>query len=188
MRYFLLVALVVTAWSWGLNIGAKPSDFELKATDGKSYSLLKSLSTDTGAVVVFIATKCPYSNAYNERYNALAAELKAKNFAFLAINSNDTEDMDEVTRHAKSESAKFSFPVLKDVGHKVADIFNAQKTPEAFVIAKSGEIVYHGRIDDDSEGRAVKRRDLLAAVEESLAGKTVSVKEMSAFGCSIKRK
>ena len=41
------------------------------------------------------------------------------------------------------------FPVLKDEQNRVADKYDAQVTPEAFVINSSGMVVYHGRIDDN---------------------------------------
>jgi peroxiredoxin len=138
--------------------------------------------------VVFVATKCPYSNAYNERYNGLAADLKklGKKVAFFPINSNDTESMEEVKKHA--EEHKFTFPVLKDEKHAIADGFKAEKTPEAYLVGADGKVFYHGRIDDDTEGKKITRKDLLAALEEHLAGKKVTVAETKAFGCSIKRK
>lgn len=189
MRHVILVALFVSRLSLGLAVGEKAPDFKLKATDGNEYGLKDALAANTAAIVVFIATKCPYSNAYNERYNQLIGELKKKapkKVAFLAVNSNDTEPFDEVKKHAAERS--YAFPVLKDDSHKVADLYRAEKTPEAFLVDAKGDVVYHGRIDDDTEGKNVKRRDLLAAVDDTLAGKPVSVKETKAFGCSIKRK
>lgn len=170
-----------------LGIGAAAPTFNLGATDGKTYDFSKELKGAEAAVVVFVATKCPYSNAYNKRYNELAEALKKlpKKVAFFAINSNVTEPMDDVKKHATEN--KFNFPVLKDEGSKIADGYTAERTPEAYVIDKTGKVVYHGRIDDDSEGTAVKRKDLFAAAEEVISGKKVSVAETKAFGCSIKR-
>src|SRR5688572_16952268 len=113
MRKVLLFSGLFLAPSaaWALNIGAPAPDFTLTATDGKEYGLSKALKENDAAVVVFIATKCPYSNAYNERYNEMIGALKkkAKKVAFLAVNSNVTEPMDEVKAHATEK--KFIFPV-----------------------------------------------------------------------------
>ena len=94
--------------------------------------------------------------------------------------------MAEVKKHA--DERKFSFPVLKDDKHLIADAFGAEKTPEAYLIGADGKIFYHGRIDDDTEGKKITRRDVVVALQEHFAGKKVSQAETKAFGCSIKRK
>ncbi len=172
-----------------IGIGAEAPGFSLVGTDGKTYDLKNELKTADAAAVVFVATKCPYSNAYNERYNEFAASIRKfapKRVAFFAINSNVTEPLDEIKKHASDH--KFTFAVLKDEGSKIADSFGAERTPEAFLIDKQGKVLYHGRVDDDSEGTAVKRKDLFLAAEEHLSGKKISTAETKAFGCSIKRK
>lgn len=182
-RVFAGVALAATG------VGQSAPEFSLTATDGKQYGLKRALASHDAAVVVFVATKCPYSNAYNGRYNDLhkaLSNLNGKKVAWLAINANNTEPMDEVKSHAQTN--QFAFPVLKDEGNKVADAYGAEKTPETFLVGKSGKVLYHGRIDDDSDGKNIKSQDLRKAIEEAVAGKEVSTKETKSFGCSIKRK
>ncbi len=186
LKIFLL-ALALTSPVFSIGVGQKVASFELKAVDGKQYNLENELKKKEMVAVIFIATKCPYSNAYIQRYRTLFDALSQRiSVSLFTINSNDTESFDEVKAHAKEN--KFSFPVLKDEGHKVADLFGAEKTPEVFLVGKDKEILYHGRIDDDAEGKHVKRQDLLAAVDEVVTKKPISVKETKAFGCSIKRK
>jgi peroxiredoxin len=185
MRYLLILVSLFGAGSFAAVTQVTPFA-DLKATDGKSYGLETALKSNKAAVVVFIATECPFSNKYNARYEKLAKTLKAKNVAFLPINSNDTEPLTKVSEHAKEH--KFSFPVLKDEAHKIADAFQAEKTPEAFLIGKDRSVLYHGRIDDDTEGTSKNpSQDLLAAVDQHLANKPIQVKETKAFGCTIKK-
>ncbi len=188
MRHVIFSLLFFATSAFSLAPGNVAPGFKLTGTDGASYDLKEALKTNQAAVVLFVATKCPYSNAYNERYNALAADLKklGKKVAFFAINSNDTEPMDEVKKHAGEH--KFSFPVLKDEKHAIADAYKAEKTPEAYLIGADGKIFYHGRIDDDTQGKKITRKDLWVALDEHLGGKKVAVAETKAFGCSIKRK
>jgi len=80
----------------------------------------------------------------------------------------------------------FTFPVYKDSGN-VACLFNAQVTPETYVIDKQGIIRYHGAIDDAQNEARVKKQSLRAALDEILAGKAVAVAETKAFGCTVKR-
>ena len=137
-------------------------------------------------VVMFIATKCPYSNAYNDRMRDMAAAYEKKGVLFVGINSNKTEPADEVVAHARQHG--FGFPLMKDPENKVADLYDARHTPEVFVVDPEGKLRYHGRIDENSDDAAkVTSPDLKNALESLLAGQPIARAETKAFGCSIKR-
>jgi peroxiredoxin len=163
---------------------SKAENFTLKDYTGKSHSLT-DYKDSKAIVVMFIATQCPVSNDYNSRMAALYKDYHEKNVAFLAINSNKQESLEEITQHSQKNG--FQFPVLKDPDNGIADRFNAQVTPEIFVLNSDFDILYHGRIDDSQRESEIKSSDLRNALEEILAGKPVSRKETKAFGCSIKR-
>ncbi|MCX7925102.1 MAG: redoxin domain-containing protein [Fimbriimonadales bacterium] len=136
-------------------------------------------------VIIFIATRCPVSLDYDERMANLAKEYADKGVLFLGINSNHIEPASEVTEHAKQKG--FTFPVLKDEGNKVADMYAARVTPEVFVLDSNFTLRYHGRIDDSQNPNRVSQRDLKNALDAILAGKEPPVTETRAFGCTIKR-
>lgn len=162
----------------------KVENFSLKNYDGKTFTLTDY--KDTKAIVImFIATQCPISNDYNTRMAKIADEYSQKGVVFLGINSNKKEDVDEIAEHAKEN--KFSFPVLKDVNNIIADKYDAQVTPEIYVVNGSLELLYHGRIDDSRKEADVKTHNLINALDEILEGKEVSVKQTKALGCTIKR-
>ena len=165
-------------------IGAVVPDFTLPDADGKEHSLA-SLKGSRGTVIIFIATKCPVSNAYNERMQKLAEDYRAKGVNVVGINSNSTEPAAEVKSHAAEKG--LSFAILKDANNKIADRFSAQVTPEAYLLDASGKLVYHGRIDNARYGYAITGTELRDAIEATLAGKPVEKSEVNAFGCSIKR-
>ena len=71
-------------------IGTTLDDFTLPDASGKEHSLA-SLRGKNGAVLIFIATQCPVSNAYNERMEKLAQDYKAKGINVIGINSNVAE-------------------------------------------------------------------------------------------------
>jgi peroxiredoxin len=164
-------------------VGSQVKDFTISNLQGNpvQYSALKGDIT----VVMFIATKCPVSNAYNERMKALYGDYNSNGVKFVFINSNSTEPATEVGEHAASHG--FPFKVFKDPENQVADRFGATVTPEAFVMDKNGTIVYHGSIDDSQRPERIKEQRLRSALDEVLAGKTVAVKETKVFGCTIKR-
>lgn len=165
-------------------IGSVIDDFKLSDANGKEHSL-KSLTGAKGAVILFVATKCPVSNAYNERMEKLAQDYKAKGINVIGINSNNTEPAAEVKSHATEKG--LSFVILKDEGNKIADRLGATRTPEAYVLDASGKLVYHGRIDNSQKTEGITSNDLREALDEMIAGKAITKTGGAAFGCTIKR-
>ena len=168
-------------------IGAAAPDFTLPPAAGGAPVALKDLLGKSKAVVViFDATKCPYAIGYKGRVADMGKEYAGKGITFVTINSNKTEPAAEVAEDAKKNG--FAFPVLKDEGNKVADLYDARKTPEIYVLDPKGTLLYRGRIDETHEDpKNVKSPDLRNALEAFLAGKPVPAAETKAFGCSIKR-
>jgi peroxiredoxin len=167
-----------------VTIGSVVEDFKLPDVDGKEHSLA-SLKGKSGTVIIFIATQCPVSNAYNARMQKLAEDYRAKGVNVVGINSNVKELAPEVKQHAADKG--LTFAILKDAGNVVADRFDAQVTPEAYLLDASGKLVYRGRIDNSRNGDSISASELRDALDATLAGKPVEKSEVKAFGCSIKR-
>ena len=181
-----IVAVAAPTFADAPAIGSPAPAFELKTVDGKPFALADAEKANSYVVVMFIATQCPYSNAYNDRMRDMAAAYAKKGIQFVGINSNSTESVEETAAHAKQHG--FGFPVLKDPGNKVADLYDARRTPEVYVIGKDGRLLYHGRIDDNSnDASKVTSPDLRNALDALLAGQPVAKAETKAFGCTIKR-
>src|SRR5437868_15416485 len=186
----VIIALAAVAGSSSTDLPAPPTigtiinDFKLPDADGAEHSL-KALKGTKGTVLIFIATKCPVSNAYNDRMEKLAEDYKAKGFNVVGINSNNTEPASEVKSHAAEKH--LAFTILKDDGNKIADRLGANHTPEAYVIDAGGKLVYHGRIDNAQNPANITSNDLREALDEILAGKPIQKTTSVAFGCSIKR-
>jgi peroxiredoxin len=179
--FLLLSATVLYAQEF--KVGSQVSDFQVRDLDGKAvaFSSLKGPVT----VVTFIATQCPVSNSYNQRMSELYKDYTSKNVKFVFVNANRSEPASEVRDHAKRVG--FPFAVYKDPDNVLADRFDAQVTPESFVIDSSGVIRYHGSIDDSMNESRVHTRALRAALDAIQAGKLVPSTETKAFGCTIKR-
>ena len=173
--------LAGSLFAGGLEIGATVPEFTLKSVDGNDVSYSEVAGDVT--VVTYIATRCPISNDYNERMKAVYNDYHPKDVKFVFINSNVKELAAEVAEHTQNNG--FPFPVYKDPGNVVADLFGAEFTPETYVM-KAGQIVYHGRIDDARRGD-ITDHSLRNALDDVLAGKTPAKQETKAFGCTIKR-
>jgi thiol-disulfide isomerase/thioredoxin len=178
---FALSAAILSAQEF--KAGSQVTDFQVRDLDGKAvaFSTLKGPIT----VVTFIATQCPVSNSYNQRMIELYKNYTPKNVKFIFVNANRSEPANEVREHAKRVG--FSFPVYKDPDNVVADRFDAQVTPESYVIDSAGVLRYHGSIDDDMNAARVHTQRLRLALDALLAGKPVPAMETKAFGCTIKR-
>ena len=135
--------------------------------------------------VIFIATQCPVSNAYNERMKALYNDYAPKGVQFVFLNANSTEPAADVERHRDAHA--FPFPVYKDVNNVFADKVGAAVTPHAFVFDAQGTLVYRGSIDNAQNIERVTAHPLRDALDATLGGRPVPVAESKAFGCSIKR-
>jgi peroxiredoxin len=181
-----LLTLSCAASAGGPAIGAEAPTFSLTTLDGRSFSLSEAARTHDAVVVMFIATQCPYSNAYNDRMRDMAATYEKKGVLFVGINSNKTESAEEAIAHARQHG--HTFPIMKDPGNKVADLYDARHTPEIFLVDREGKLRYHGRIDENYEDASkVTSPDLKAALDSLLAGQPIVKAETKAFGCSIKR-
>jgi len=184
----LFPGLIAVALVLGFTLRDEPlqkvDNFTLQDYNGVKHSLTDYKSSKA-VVLMFIATQCPVSNSYNDRMNALYKDYADRGIAFVGINSNKQESVEEVKEHATAHG--FKFPVLKDWNNVIADKLGATVTPEIYVLNPGLEIQYHGRIDNASRLDRVTSRDLRNALDEILSSKPVTVNSTKAFGCTIKK-
>ena len=167
-------------------VGQPAPAFSLpNAATGTQMALDPLALTKKATVVMFVSTRCPVSNAYNDRMTTLAKKYAAQGVAFVGIDSDQNEPKAEIADFTKQHG--FPFPVLVDAGNKVSDAYDAHVTPETYVINSKGVLVYHGRIDNDMDPAGAKTHELADALDAVLAGKPVAKSRTKAFGCSIKR-
>jgi len=189
----LLAVLTVTALAETPAERKTPSgnpvaSFKLRDYRGEWHSL-EDYKDKKLVVVAFLGAECPLANRYAGRLSELATEFEPKGVAFLGIISNQQDSLSKIAQLAKEQ--KVTFPLLKDRKNSVADQFGARRTPEVFVLDDKRTVRYHGRIDDQYGIGYMRpnptRRDLAIALEELLAGKTVSRPVTEAEGCYIGR-
>ncbi len=140
-------------------------------------------------VLIFLGADCPISNLYLPGLIELEKQYRPKQVQFLAIYPNEGEDLDRVAAHAYDRGVPF--PVLKDFGRRLADAVGVTRVPAVVLLDGDFNLRYRGRIDD-RYGVAFRRpkasrADLVAALEEVLAKKPVSVAETEPDGCLIDR-
>lgn len=163
----------------------KASDFTLKDLDGKTHAL-KDLK---GKIVVLEWTNkdCPAWRGRLDVLKKTAETYRKKGVVWLHIDS--TFKQDEAASKEYMQSNKVTDPVLVDRDGKVGHAYDARTTPHMFVINKDGMIAYDGAIDDDQRGEKEKPTNYVAkALDEILAGKTVTHARTTPYGCSVKYK
>jgi peroxiredoxin len=162
--------------------------FSLKDIDGKEVALT-DFRDKKAVVVLFTGTECPVNNYYMPRLKELYGKYAARGVQFLAVNSNPQDSLQKVADHTRQEG--LPFPVLKDEDQKVADLLQAERTPEVVLLNSRGTICYRGRIDDQYgvgfRRPQPSRCDLAQALDEVLADKPVSIARTQVAGCLIAR-
>lgn len=174
---------------FALDTGDKAPDFELRSTEGRSYSL----SSFTGKVVVleWFNPGCPFVKyAYkNELTKTLAKENS--DVVWLAINSSAPNKQGHGIKANKKAKGKWNipYPILLDESGIVGKQYDAKTTPHMYVIDQNGILVYQGALDDAPFGKGNKR---IPYVENALsalkAGTPIRPNQTKAYGCSVKYK
>lgn len=198
-KLMLLVAVALVGFAAhpvknGYEVGDVVADFKLKNFDGKMVSLA-DFKQAKGFIVIFDCNTCPVSRAYNSRIIALSKKYAAQGFPVLLINPNSAEvvpdeSFDAMKSHAKEHG--YDFPYLYDESQEVVKRFNPTNTPHVFILSKTSaelKVAYIGAIDNNArDGSKADKHYVEEAVDELLAGKTVTVTKTRAIGCSIKWK
>jgi peroxiredoxin len=162
--------------------------FELSNNYGKTIAL-HDFEDKPLIVLAFLGTECPLAKLYGPRLDELQQKFGDQGVQVIGINSNKQDSLTELTAYV--HRSQISFPMLKDVGNKLADAVGATRTPEVLLLDRHRQVRYHGRIDDQYgvgvARPAAQREDLVLAIEELLAGKPVSQAETASVGCYIGR-
>lgn len=169
-----------------LDIGDPAPRWEdLRGVDGKLHGF-DDVAKAKCVVVAFTCNTCPYAHDVEERLLALTEEFSGDAVALVAINVNLVEaDLLPAMQQRAAEKG-FKFPYLHDPTQQIAKAYGALRTPEFFVIDRSGKLVYMGALDDSPDGTAVQQRYVADAVRATLRGEVPQVTETVPIGCRIR--
>ena len=202
MKKRLLTALLTLAASTALfaadspAVGTNAPDFSLTDSKGKT----QSVSQYKGKYVVleWFNPECPFVKKHYGSGNMqkLQDEFTAKGIVWLTIDSNAPGLEGYLTsEQANAKMAEWKTKqtaLVLDPDGKAGRSYGAKNTPHMFVINPEGKIVYEGAIDSKATPNpsdiANSTNYVKVALEESLAGKTVSNANTKPYGCSVKYK
>jgi peroxiredoxin len=175
-----------------LALGTRAPDFRLPDSDGTVVSRDDSADAP-GLLVMFLCNHCPYVQHIRVGLADFAREYRAKGLAMVAINANDVASYpDDSPEKMKAEKARYGyvFPYLYDESQEVAKAYAAACTPDFFLFDRARRLVYRGQFDDSRPGNgvAVTGKDLRAACEALLSGRSIAADQRPSIGCNIKWK
>jgi hypothetical protein len=126
----------------------------------------------------------------------LQKEYRDKGVVWLTIDSNapgtegnlTPEQAEKVATSWKTQQTA----LLLDPDGKVGRAYGAKNTPNMVIINPEGKIAYEGAIDSKATPNPAdipsSTNYVKAALDQSLAGKSVSTPQTKPYGCSVKYK
>lgn len=174
-----------------LSLGTAAPDFSLPDTGGKIVS--RADFDGKPLLVMFICNHCPYVKHVAAELAAIGKTYQEQGVGVVAIQSNDAAKYpDDAPDKMKEEVAArgYTFPYLHDETQEVAKAYTAACTPDFFLFDADHLLVYRGQLDASRPGnnQPVTGRDLRAALDEVLAGRTPDDRQTPSIGCNIKWK
>ena len=177
---------LTTFFSLAACVPSAPGDLSLMDLDGRPQKPL-DLSGVKVNVVIFITNDCPIANSYAPEIKSIIGEYSSRGAGFFLVHVDPDLGLEKAKKHA----ADFGYEnaILRDPRHVLVSELEADVTPEAFVIGKSG-VLYRGRIDDlyadlGKKRRQARTRDLRDALDAVLSGRAVKNPATTAVGCYI---
>jgi peroxiredoxin len=183
----LAVAPFTATANDAVEVGDRAPDFTLIDQDGRTVTLSE---IEGVRVLEWVNPDCPFVKRHYAAgtMKRLASEYAGRGVTWLTINS--TKYMDREANRDFHREHDLPQPVLVDQDGTVGRAYGAQTTPHMYVIDANGVIAYQGAIDDDPRG--AKGEDatnyVAGALDEVLAGETVSTTSTRPYGCSVKYK
>jgi len=175
-----------------LKLGTPAPDFKLPDTVSGNTVSLADVKGKDALLVMFLSRHCPYVQHVKKELARLGKDYAGR-AALVAISANDVQNYpDDAPAHlaAMAREEGYVFPFLYDESQAVAKAYTAACTPDFFLFDKNHKLAYRGQLDESrpGNGKPVTGRDLRAALDAVLSGKSASAEQRPSAGCNIKWK
>ena len=178
-----MVGTIITVACLNMSAASPATGVDLA---GKQVDPLRS-NPGKVVVLVFIRTDCPISNRYAPTIQRISASYAGK-AVFWLVYPDKIESSAAIEQHLREYGYKL--PALHDPQHALVKLGQAEVTPDVAVFDPSGQLVYHGRIDNwyVSFGHArpaPTTHELDDAIQAALKGNKPPVATADGIGCYI---
>jgi peroxiredoxin len=176
--------------------GSAAPDFSVTDSKGKT----QSVSQYKGKTVVleWFNPGCPFVVKHygSKNMQKLQEEFTGKGVVWLTIDSSAPGKEGHLTpEQAEKQITEWkikSTALLLDPDGKAGQTYGAKNTPHMFVINPEGKVIYAGAIDSKATPNPAdiptSSNYVKAALDESMAGKSVTTSSSRPYGCSVKYK
>ena len=191
---FVLAWLCLSAAAFAVRVGEQAPEFSAVDSNGQSHSL--SQYKGKFVVLEWHNNGCPFTRKHYESGNmqTLQKQWTAKGVVWFTVISSAPGAQGYVTAaeenaYLKQMNASPTAALLDPQG-TLGHLYNAKTTPEIFIIAPDGSLVYEGAIDDhptpDASDIPNSKNYVSIALTEAMTGKPVAEPSTRSYGCSVK--
>jgi peroxiredoxin len=189
-----MIALTTGLGFAEVEVGKPAPNFTLPDTNGNTHSLAELKGKYV--VLEWYQPDCPFVRKHYRSGNmqALQKEYTAKGVVWLSIDSSAPGEQgnypaDKLNEFAARDGAARTALLLDPAGN-VGRLYEAQTTPDMYIIDPSGNLVYKGAIDNkrstDLEDVKKATNYVKSALDALLSGKPVPTSSTRPYGCSVK--
>jgi peroxiredoxin len=162
-------------------------DINLNTLSNESINLSK-IKESRGAVLFFMSPECPICQNYSLTINDIIEKYKDKNIGFYGIFPGTYYKSEQVQKYL--DDYKMEFIPLLDKKFLLTKNIHATVMPEAFVLDASGNILYHGCIDNwfyslGHHRSVITEYYVVDALENLINNNGKVVNNTEAIGCFI---
>ena len=173
-----------TASAPSARINRKLPAFAVKTIYNKGFTN----ASFVGKIGVFVLadTQCPCVQAVEMRLKNLSKRYSKNGVRIVYVFPKPGERALDVARFMQNH--QIPFPAVLDTNQSLIKMLDGKCSSEVYVTDKAGLLRYHGRVDDSTfDPKAVKKRDLEAAIVQIARNQKVTNPEVPAMGCAIPR-
>ena len=191
---FAILIGLAGAIAWGIQTGNPAPDFTAQDTHGQTHSLAQYRGKYV--VLEWHNHECPFTLKHYSSGNMqrLQREWTSRGVVWFTVISSAPGQQGYMTADQENayvqQISAAPTAVLLDPSGQLGHLYGAKTTPHMFVINPEGVLIYDGAIDDkpttDAADVSSARNYVSAALQESMAGKTVATPSTRPYGCSVK--